>query len=174
MNNNINKSLFALSNEYADLYNALLASVDEDGVVDDNAFMAVEQAKGELRTKLSNTANVYQAICADIARFDERIEQLTAMRDRLVKSRDRVIGYIDNACRTAGIVEIQGDFVNIKYKNNPPHVEIADESDIPDEYRKTVVKTTMSIDKAKIKVDIQSGKEVAGAYLKQDMRIEIK
>ena len=170
----INKSLYALSNEYAELYDTLMNSVNEDGVVDESTFLAVEQAKGELQTKLANTTNVYRAFTAELDKLNAEIERMTAIRDKVQKAQERLYSYIDMNCRNAGIVEVSGDFVSIKYKKNPPKVVISDESAIPDEYKKVTVKTTVSVDKEKIKADLQAGKEVAGASLQQDTRLEIK
>lgn len=170
----INKSLYALSNEYALLYDNLLNTVDEDGVIDETIFESVMQAKGDLQTKLSNTTNVYRAMSAEIEKFNTEIARITAIRDKIVKAQEKLFAYIDAACRTANIVEVQGDFVSIKYKKNPPSVKILDESLVPEEYKETVVETTVKIDKKKIKADIQAGKEIAGAYLQQDIRLEIK
>ena len=159
-----NNSLYALSNEYADLYNALLASVDDDGAVDENAFAMVERAEGAFTEKAVAVATVYRALGNDIERYENEIK-------RIENEQERVKNYLAAACETTGIESIKGVYANISFRASEQTI-IDDESALPKEF--TVVKTTTTPDKTKIKAAIKSGQAVPGAHVESKRNIQIK
>lgn len=166
-----NKSLFALSNEYKSLYDALVTSANEDGVIDENVFAAVEQIKGEFTEKAIAVATVYRALGKDIELFDSEIERLTAIKKRLENEQNRVKKYLSDACEKTGTESIKGVYANISFRKSE-ETDPFDIDALPDEYK--VVKTTVSPDKAKIKAAIKAGIDVPGARLIEKRNIQIK
>lgn len=166
-----NKSLFALSNEYKSLYDALVTSANEDGVIDENVFAAVEQIKGEFTEKAVAVATVYRALGKDIELFDSEIERLTAIKKRLENEQNRVKKYLSDACEKTGTESIKGVYANISFRASEQTV-IYDEAALPPEY--IVVKTTTAPDKTKIKAAIKAGLNVPGARIESKRNIQIK
>lgn len=166
-----NNSLYALSNEYADLYNALLASVDDDGAVDENAFAMVERAEGAFTEKAVAVATVYRALGNDIEQYENEIKRLTDIKKRIENEQERVKNYLAAACETTGIESIKGVYANISFRASEQTI-IDDESALPKEF--TVVKTTTTPDKTKIKAAIKSGQAVPGAHVESKRNIQIK
>ena len=167
-----NNSLYALANEYSDLYRALTETVDEDGLVDADVFAAVEQAKGTFEEKAVAVATVWRMLGNDVEQIKNEIDRLKALKDRVEREQERVKQYLAMACEKTGTDSVKGVSAVIKFKTNPPHVEFTDESALPAEY--IVTKIVKAPDKTKIKNAIKAGISVSGAYLKSDRVLEIK
>ncbi len=166
-----NKSLYALSNEYESLYNALINSADDDGVIDEDIFTAVEQAKGEFAEKAVAIATVYRALGNDIEQYENEINRLTARKKRMESEQDRVKNYLAAACEKTGMDSINGVHASISFRKSE-QTRIDMESAIPDEF--FMVKTTRTPDKTKIKAAIKAGQTVPGACVIECRNIQIK
>ena len=81
-------------------------------------------------------------------------------------------GYLQQNMEACGIKEISCPYFAVKLKKCPPSVHLTDEENIPDAYRKR--KETVTIDRVKIKQDIQAGVMIPGAELRQGNTIQIK
>ncbi|HLX52374.1 MAG TPA: siphovirus Gp157 family protein, partial [Aquella sp.] len=71
-----------------------------------------------------------------------------------------------------GIQEISSPNFVVKLKKCPVSVDVFNEQELPNEYKKS--KEVISIDKMKIKEEIQAGVVIPGAQLKQNTRLEIR
>lgn len=168
-------SLWGLSNEYVELYNALIETADtETGEVDIDISKALEKVQGAFEEKAIATATVWRALGKYSKDIDEEIKRLQALKAHTENQQKKVEYYLTEACNKAGIESIKGIYANISFKTNPPKVVFDDESLIPEEYITETVKVEKSISKTKIKEAIQSGIEVAGARLVQERKIQIK
>lgn len=110
---------------------------------------------------------------ADLQAMEEAIKK---MRDRHAKLADKLI-YLNDYLKTqlinCDIKEITDhpEF-ELKIKNNPPKVDVYDQTLIPDAY--TVKTELVRIEKRLIKDAIDQGIEVPGARVIQELRLEIK
>lgn len=167
-------SLWGLSNEYVELYNALIETADaETGEVDIDISKALEKVQGAFEEKAVATATVYRALGKYSKDIDEEIKRLQSLKQRTYDQQKKVERYLTEACERAGIESIRGIYANISFKTNPPKVVFDDESLIPEEYITEKIKVEKSISKTKIKEAIQSGIEVAGARLVREREIKI-
>lgn len=168
-------SLWNLSQDYIELYNALVESADEEtGEVDIDISKALEKVQGAFEEKAIATATVYRALGKYSKDIDEEIKRLQALKQHTDDQQKKVERYLTEACERAGIESIRGIYANISFKTNPLKVVFDDESLIPEEYITEKVKVEKSISKTKIKEAIQKGIEVAGARLVQERKIQIK
>lgn len=168
-------SLWGLSHEYVELYNALIETADtETGEVDIDISKALEKVQGAFEEKAIATATVYRALGKYSKDIDEEIKRLQALKEHTDSQQNKVECYLAETCNKAGIESIKGIYANISFKTNPPKVVFDDESLIPEEYITEKVKVEKSISKTKIKEAIQSGIEVSGARLVQERKIQIK
>lgn len=164
-------NLYLLSQEYQDLYNQLIESADEDGVVDIAISQALAVKEKEFTEKAVAVATVYRKFDNEIALYEQEIKRLQDYKKRLEKCRDIVKENLSTACQSVGIEKIDGMYANISFRASES-VEIDDLSLIPKTY--LVEKVEVKPDKTAIKKAIQSGIEINGAHIEQHKNINIK
>lgn len=166
-------NLFVLAQEYRDLENALLSSADEEtGEVSVDIAQAIEKIQGNFEEKALAVATVWRDFDDYISRIKAEKERLTALEKRVEREQKRVEDYIAQACKMTGTESIRGVYANISFRNNPLKTIIDDEDLIPEEY--ITVKVERKPNMTAIKEAIKSGKEVSGAHLEQERKIQIK
>lgn len=166
-------SLYGLSHEYIELYNALIETADtETGEVDIDISARLEQVQGAFEEKAIATATVYRALGNYSDEIDKEIKRLQALKKHTDSQQKRVESYLTEACERTGVISLKGVYANISFKNNPPKTIIDNEELIPEEY--ITVKTERKPNLTAIKEAIKSGKEVAGAHLGSERKIQIK
>lgn len=164
-------SLYNLTTEYQSLYNQLIESADEDGVVDITISQALAVKEKEFTEKAVAVATVYRKFDNEIALYEQEIKRLQDYKKRLEKCRDRVKENLSYACQSVGIEKIDGMYANISFRTSES-VEIDDINLIPKEY--LVEKVEVKPDKTAIKKAIQSGIEINGAHIEKHNNINIK
>lgn len=165
-------NLYELTEDCKNLYDAILASADDDtGEVDLSLVNALSVRQEEWNDKAIAVACVYRALDEDSARVGREIERLTAIKKRLERERDRVKEGLANACNALGVEKVQGMYANISFRSSEQTV-IENEEAIPDEYM--TVKTTYTPNKTAIKEAIKTGKDVPGAHVEKKKNIQIK
>lgn len=165
-------SLYSLTDECRSLYDALMASVDEEtGEVDISLVNALAERQEAWEDKAVAVACVYRSLDEDAARVGREIERLTAMKKRLERERDRVKEGLSAAFTALGVEKVKGMYADISFRASEQ--TIIDNADaVPEEYM--TVKTTYTPNKTAIKEAIKAGKEVPGAHLEQRKNIQIK
>lgn len=165
-------NLYELTEDCKNLYDAILASADDDtGEVDLSLVNALSVRQEEWNDKAIAVACVYRALDEDSSRVGREIERLTAIKKRLERERDRVKEGLANACNALGVEKVQGMYANISFRSSEQTV-IDNEGAIPDEYM--TVKTTYTPNKTAIKDAIKAGKDVPGAHVEKKKNIQIK
>ena len=165
-------SLYSLTDECRSLYDALMASVDEEtGEVDISLVNALAERQEAWEDKAVAVACVYRSLDEDAARVGREIERLTAMKKRLERERDRVKEGLSAAFTALGVEKVKGMYADISFRASEQ--TIIDNADaVPEEYM--TVKTTYMPNKTAIREAIKAGKEVPGAHLEQRKNIQIK
>lgn len=165
-------SLYSLTDECRNLYDALMASVDEEtGEVDISLVNALAERQEAWEDKAVAVACVYRSLDEDAARVGREIERLTAMKKRLERERDRVKEGLSAAFTALGVEKVKGMYADISFRASEQ--TIIDNADaVPEEYM--TVKTTYTPNKTAIREAIKAGKEVPGAHLEQRKNIQIK
>lgn len=165
-------SLYSLTDECRNLYDALMASADEEtGEVDISLVNALAERQEAWEDKAVAVACVYRSLDEDAARVGREIERLTAMKKRLERERDRVKEGLSTAFTALGVEKVKGMYADISFRASEQTV-IDNADAVPEEYM--TVKTTYTPNKTAIKEAIKAGKEVPGAHLEQKKNIQIK
>lgn len=165
-------SLYSLTDECRNLYDALMASADEEtGEVDISLVNALAERQEAWEDKAVAVACVYRSLDEDAARVGREIERLTAMKKRLERERDRVKEGLSAAFTALGVEKVKGMYADISFRASEQTV-IDNADAVPEEYM--TVKTTYTPNKTAIKEAIKAGKEVPGAHLEQKKNIQIK
>lgn len=165
-------NLYNLTSECKGLYDAILATADEEtGEADLSLVTALAERQEEWDKKAVAVACVFRALSEDSDRIGREIERLTAIKKRLDRERERVKEGLDAACRALGVESVKGMYANISYRASEQTV-IDDELSLPEEY--LTVKTTYTPNKTAIREAIKAGKEVPGAHIERKKNIQIK
>ena len=161
------KSLFNITAEARDLASALI-----EGELSSEMETALAINQTELQEKAINYGFAIKSIESDICIIDSEIERLKALKTSRANAIDRMKSAVLEAMNIYGIEKVTSPTLNLAVRLNPESVDLVNEYQIPDCYKKE--KVTVSIDKALIKEDLKSGLEVPGAVLKRGTRLEIK
>lgn len=165
-------NLYELTEDCKNLYDAILASADDDtGEVDLSLVNALSVRQEEWNDKAIAVACVYRALDEDSARVGREIERLTAIKKRLERERDRIKDGLDAACKTLGVESVKGMYANISYRASEQTV-IDNELALPEAFIN--VKEVRTPNKTAIKEAIKAGKDVPGAHVERKKNIQIK
>lgn len=158
--------------KFAELIQAIATTDDADLIVEfEERLSEVYGDFGQWAVMLLDKANDLEGTIDTIEAERSRLGALAAeRRARAERLRGAIVRYMSETACT----ELFTDLYTVKLRKNPPAVEISDEVLIPDEYRKTVVKETVSIDKKAIKDAIAHGLVVPGASVTTRYRLEVK
>lgn len=162
-----NFSLYELTSDYARAIHQLADEPDKD-----KAWQILDSIAEPLRDKavrvglfVRGLEVTEQALVAEIDRLQNHLKTVTAKRDRLYSS-------VEAAMRVAGIDSIEHPLLTIKFKKNPPSVDVLCEAEVPAEYWKQPPPPPKSIDKRALLAALKTG-DVPGACLKQTDRLTI-
>lgn len=161
------KSLFNITKEAQDLVLGLI-----EGELTEQLENALTINQNELQEKSINYAWAIKSIESDIDTIDAEIERLKALKSSRTNAIERMKSAVLEALTIYGIEKVTSPTLNLSVRINPESVDIVNEYQVPDIYRKE--KVTVSIDKTAIKEAIKSGLEVPGAVLDRKKRLEIK
>ena len=163
-------NLYQLSSEYQLL---LDQSFDvETGEINETALSCLDKVADDIKNKGVAIASYIQNIEAEEKAIEDAIKRMEVRKNQLLKKTKSLIDYLQSNMERCGINEISCPYFIIKLKKCPLSVDVINEDQIPDEYRK--IKSVVSLDKIKIKEELQAGVVIPGASLKQNVRIEIK
>ena len=105
---------------------------------------------------------------ADLLRSKEK--QLAERRHRFEKFSWALRSALHQQMLDLGIRKVEGQEFTFAVRKNPPRVEITDERAIPPEF----VSYTPVINKAAIKDALEGGKEIPGAQLMANSRLDVR
>lgn len=164
-------NLFQIANQYTDIF----TEVDENGEITDEMLGKLNDIGGAMETKAIAIASFIRNLEAERDAVNKAKKAIALREQSLNNKVERLEEYLLINMEKCGISEISSSpYFTIKLKKNPVSVNILDEDFVPDNYKKTKVVTTVSVDKIKIKEAILSGDAVPGAVLQQNLRLEIK
>jgi hypothetical protein len=161
------KSLFQISTEATELASALI-----EGELTPEMETALTINQNELLEKAVNYGFAIRSIESDVSIIEDEIKRLQALKTSRTKAVDRMKATVLEAMQIYGIEKVASPTLNLAVRLNPESVDLVNEYEIPEIYKKENV--TVSIDKVMIKEDLKSGLEVPGAVLKRTQRLEIK
>ena len=121
--------------------------------------------------KIIGTVLVYKQLSADAEMIKNEMDALAERYARLNNNAKYVKERLENSLLNLGMMKFDNPKFSICFRKSTK-VEITDESLIPAEFMKT--KTTVEPSKKDIADAIKSGKEVAGCYLEENHKIQIK
>lgn len=161
--------LYELTESYNNVW-GLLNDDEADLETIETALVTLEDA---IEEKAGNVAKFIKSMDAEIDVIKAEEKRLADRRKAVENKRDRVKKYIADQLQLMGIDKVKLPTVTIALQNNPPALQIQDESLIPASYL-TVIPEQLMPDKAKIKDDLKSGVDIPGVVLTQGKSLRIR
>ncbi len=155
--------------EMSQSYNQLLEiadSIDEDVFRD--TLSAIEEA---IEDKVENVGKFIRCLEVDAKAIREEEQRLADRRKAIENKISNTKEYLQNKMEVAGIDKVKRATLTVSIQNNPPSVEIADESLIPSDY---MIAQPSKIDKKSILSALKDGEEIPGCEIKQTRSVRIK
>jgi len=165
---NTSMKLYEISNEYQSLVNELYN--EETGEINEIAFANLKNIKDTMQNKCINITKFFKEIEYRKEAIESERKKLEAREKTLKRQIEHLKSYLLDNMQKCDINKIECPQFIISLKQNPPSVNIVDELDIDDQYKKVEI----TLDKAKISSDLKSGKEVKGAELVRKYSIQIR
>lgn len=163
-----NLKLYQLSDQYLQLAQKL-ADMDLDAQTISDTIEA-SGLTDDFTAKAQNVEMMCRELSKDIPAIDAEIQRLKELKERRERVANGLRDYLMFNMQRTGIDRIDSPLFSIRIQNNPPSVEIFDESQVPKQY--FVPKYVIS--KSSLKQDMQAGQEIAGARMVQSKRLVIK
>ena len=161
------KSLYNINNDYLEL----ISQVEEaEGVLTPELEQALTINKSELEVKSIAYVEVIKQRESLNERIDNEIKRLQALK----KSNDTLVSKLkSNLLQAVNLFgNYEAGFIKLSTRKSKQVVIDYDVNDLPKQYK--VVKVTETADKVAIKKAIESGEEVEGCRLVENVNLSIK
>ena len=149
-------TLFKITEQARELSQALI-----EGELTPEMVSALIINQNELQEKSINYVYAIRSIEYELEAIDSEIKRLQSLKTSRTNAIERMKSAVLDAMDIYGIDKIETPTMKLSVRLNPPSVELVNEYQIPDIFKKE--KVTVSIDKTAIKEAIESGLEVQGA-----------
>jgi hypothetical protein len=163
-------SLYELTGERLALEQKL-RSLDLDEVTIQDTLSGSSK---DIERKIEDYGYVIRNLRAPALAIDEEIKRLQDRKKAIEKRADKVEYWLFHNMETAGISRVECPLFTIALQDNPPSVDVFDESLLPAEFLRHPAPPPPAPDKKAIAAAIKAGQEVPGAVLKQGKRLVIK
>lgn len=162
--------LYELSRDYARLGD--LADFDElrPEVIRDT----LEGLEGDLTIKATNVAKFVLGMEAEATAILAAAEAIRQRGERRRKRAESIRAYLLFCMEAAGISKVECPEFTLAIRKNPESVEIEAGAVLPSEFMCTPEPPPPRADKALIKAALKAGRRVAGCWLRQGERLEIR
>jgi Siphovirus Gp157 len=154
-------SLYELQDHLQALFDSM--EMVENPALKKEAEMDIERYLQAEVAKVDSLSN-YLAMCeSQQSAAKSEIERLRARASMWENREERVRSYVQRVMEQGGYKKLEGRTATFMLRAVPASVVIIDESEIPEEFKRTVV--SVSLDKGAIKKAIHEGRNVPGADL---------
>ncbi len=164
-----NMKLYEISNELQNVFE----NISEDGDVTQDQLDLIDNLNQSFEEKAVSVAAYIKNLEAESKMIDEAVIEMTKRRRRIDRNAEDLVDYLRCHLIQNSINEIKtSPYFKIKLKKCPPSVEVFNEEEIPAEYWHERVTKVLS--KRNLLDDLKEGQEIPGAYIKNNIKLEIK
>lgn len=160
-------TLYELANNYLDV----LSRVPEDEDAAEDMANAVSELNDAIEVKAENIVKYIRNLQAESDQITEEIGKLEMKRRAKDNRIDWLRNYLAEQMKSVGLRELKAGIFDVKFRRNPPRVEVVQQSAIPQEYW---IPQLPKLSLALIKEDLQKGMEVPGTALVNGESITIR
>ena len=158
------KKLYEISDE-------ILEVLDGEYESEEEFDEAIEKIATDFITKADNIAKYRQELIRQSESIKSEIERLQGLKNAIDNKEKRLKNYLEEEMIKTGMEKFKTDLFGFNIQNNPPSLNITDDSNIPEEY----ITYQKKINKRGLLRDIkQSGLYVEGVELKKTRGLRIR
>jgi hypothetical protein len=159
------KSLYEITNDYQSL---MFEIENNEGEITPELNEALTITENELQSKSIAYLSVIKQSEAFAMQLDDEIKRLQALKKRNDKLVDNLKDRLLNAVKMFGVFEV--GFTKFGTRKSS-QVEVLDVNELPKEFK--VIKVTEQADKIAIKKAIESGQDVKGCSIVENINLKI-
>lgn len=159
--------LYELSEQYNRVAE-LLESADDIEALQDT----LESLEDAFEDKIESIVKLMRSKAKERDAIDEEVSRLRSRAEKINKEAEWLHSYIESQMIATGKEHVKSALFDIKFKLNPPAVNILDEFEIPEKYIKT--KEVRTVDKTAISEQLKQGVAIPGVELIQRKSLQIK
>lgn len=157
--------------ELAGIYNSLWALVEDEEMDLAQLEQAMQSVEGDIQEKAENMAKLIKQIDGDVTTIKAEIDRLAAKKKALENKKDGIKAYLEEQLGIAGIDKVKTPLFTVAMQNNPPSVNVVDESLIPKQY---FIPQDPVLDRKAVMTALKEGQAVPGAEIKQGRSLRIR
>lgn len=157
--------LYELTENYAKLLE-MAEETDTDAIVD-----TLEALQEAIEDKAENIAKLIRNLEADVKVIRDEEKRLAERRQAIENKVERLKSYLQEQLETAGIEKVKRPTITVSIQNNPPSVDVIDETLIPADF---LIPQPAKVDKKSILERLKNGEAIPGVTLKQTKGVRIR
>lgn len=155
--------LYELTNNYRKV--AEMEDLDSETLRD-----TLDSISDEIENKVINIGFIIKEKKADIKTIQDAMKELAEKKQSIEKSIDSLQCYAHDSMKLTGVNKAKTPLVSIWIQNNPPSVNVTDESMIPKSF---FIEQEPKLDKKQLKEELKHG-EIPGAELVQTEGLRVR
>ena len=129
--------------ELTEIYRNVWELINDDEADLDTLEIALGQVEDNINSKAENMAKLIRSIDGDIETLKMEEKRLAERRRALENKQKNIKTYLEMQLKAMEIDKVKTPLFTVAMQKNPPSVNILDEESIPEEFKKTVVTTTV-------------------------------
>lgn len=158
--------------ELTEMYQSVWDLISDDEVDLEAMENALSTIEDTIESKAESIAKLIKSIDSDMLALETEEKRLYARRKALSNKQKGIKDYLEYQLKSMGVDKVKTPLFTVALQNNPPSVNVLDESLVPSWYSKTV--TTTSLVKKDILDALKRGIDVPGVEMKQDKSLRIR
>ena len=143
----------------------LQALIDSGEMAEIDLLDTMEGLQGDIQDKGRGALAVMANLASDSDAYDREIKRMQARKNTIDKNRMWLVDYLRNNMILSGVTKIESDVFSATLRAPTVIVDLVEPSLVPAPYRTEETVVQVKIDKAMIKKDLKSGKDIPGAKL---------
>ena len=159
-------TLFNLKEDYKQVYDLIAEQGDEEILKD-----TLESINDAIEDKADGYIAVVKSLEADNKAIDEEIKRLRQRKTSNSNGIKRLKESLQDAMEVTGKTKFKTALNSYSIGNNPPSLDISDESHIPESY---LVPQAPKINKKDLLQAIKNGEEIQGVGIKQGKSLRVR
>lgn len=160
------KSLFQIENEFAELANQL---IENEGELTPELEKSLRITQQELKHKAGGYSKVIKQINAEVSIIDAEIKRLQSLKKTRKNAIDRLKNSLTNAMQTFDIASLETPLTKITFRKSKS-VEYEDVEKLPAE----CIIIEKKVSKTALKSLLEQGEKIEGAKIVENKSIQIK
>lgn len=134
---------------------------------------ALQKVFGDIQVKAQSICQFITVLESDAEAFKAEEKRIAERRKAMENRAKQIKEYVKMNMQALSIPEIKAGTFTLKLQDNPPAVEVLNESAIPARFF-TIIPETKQLDKKRVADAIKAGESIEGARLTRGQSLRIK